>query len=778
MLGGGLAGLVAAARLGEMGVHTILVTRGSGSLPWQTGNLGPGEALPWGREHRKRALTWWLDLTQRLGIGYSTGRLLLPTARGEPRRIIVAPASLVGGHLLSPDPVLVAWPAGHRDFLAHLMLSKINTLRAARDLPPWAGRPFPAGLRGDETAPAIARLLATPPAGLAVDDFPRVGLPAVLGLTPREHHLAVDAWQRALGRPVFELPTLPPCLPGCRLERALRGYLRELGVEQLEGYQAILDPGTPSTAAAGGTRVEILGPGRSRILTAGAVVVATGDRLTAGGWLTSNPLATGDRLFPCGSSLPQAPPPPRGNTFAVVSAYLAAEAAAARVAAGGASPPGPAPAQSRPAPAESTPTLPQAIRCGHDCYGCQACTAVCPAAPAGFPGPRAVLSAANTGVGQAEPRTRRRGTPGYRVRQAELCLGCLQCLTSCPASSPGAAWPARPVPGPRERLFSHLPLLSRLAGALPGLVPRAAPLLGLDGRTVQCLVMRTPSGRPPMLASHGTDERPGAAVHGGPGAAVHGGLGDGAPGAGVEGGRNDGRPGAAGGLVLLAGCYASFLDPSLLAATRALLADYPLRTVRDRCCGAPALALGHGTLALRYARSLLEDLLPAVRRGWQVVTPCPTCALALRLEYPLLGLPGAAEVARATIELGEFLRDAGRPLVPAFAAGEGKNELAYHQPCHTRAQGLGTPWVELLRGAGFGVRVLEQSCCGQAGVYGFLRSRAHVSGAIAADFARRVAATSSPVATECPMCLLRVRTIGATGRHPAHLLAISRSTGG
>ena len=55
----------------------------------------------------------------------------------------------------------------------------------------------------------------------------RVAFPAVLGIA--DPHGAWTALEHALGRPVFEVPTLPPSVPGMRIFASLRESLRRAG---------------------------------------------------------------------------------------------------------------------------------------------------------------------------------------------------------------------------------------------------------------------------------------------------------------------------------------------------------------------------------------------------------------------------------------------------------------------------------------------------------------------------------------------------------------------
>ena len=65
----------------------------------------------------------------------------------------------------------------------------------------------------------------------------RVGFPAVLGVTPSIE--IFQDLQNLLGKPVFEIPTLPPSIPGIRLHALLLNTLNLAGVRVSEGLEAI-----------------------------------------------------------------------------------------------------------------------------------------------------------------------------------------------------------------------------------------------------------------------------------------------------------------------------------------------------------------------------------------------------------------------------------------------------------------------------------------------------------------------------------------------------------
>ena len=62
-------------------------------------------------------------------------------------------------------------------------------------------------------------------------------MPAVLGI--RDPHGAWSDLQHRLGRPVFEIPTLPPSVPGMRLYEVLRAALRRAGGRLVLGAEVV-----------------------------------------------------------------------------------------------------------------------------------------------------------------------------------------------------------------------------------------------------------------------------------------------------------------------------------------------------------------------------------------------------------------------------------------------------------------------------------------------------------------------------------------------------------
>ena len=146
----------------------------------------------------------------------------------------------------------------------------------------------------------------------------------------------------------------------------------------------------------------------------------------------------------------------------------------------------------------------------------------------------------------------------------------------------------------------------------------------------------------------------------------------------------------------------------------------------------------------------------------------------LKKEYPeLLGTKEAEEVARATMDVMEFLDDLRKQkkLLKEFTKGLGK--VAYHAPCHLRAQKIGVPGARVL---GLlpetQVEVIEK-CSAVDGTWGMKAQYYEEGRRYAARLTRGVEnADARVVVTDCQLAGQRiVKENGVRVVHPVETLA-------
>ncbi len=233
--------------------------------------------------------------------------------------------------------------------------------------------------------------------------------------------------------------------------------------------------------------------------------------------------------------------------------------------------------------------------------------------------------------------------------------------------------------------------------------------------------------------------------------------------------------------VLFPTCFVQNNDPSL---GRDALAVLERNRVDVRCaaglacCGMPSWEKGDLEGLRRRARKNLEVLLPFVERGARVVVLNPTCSMTMRREWPTL-LDGedrarAARLAAAVVDVGEFLWSlvaAGR-LDTTFASSPG-GTIAYHAPCHLRAQGVGFRGRDLLKKLP-GVRVVSvMECCGHDGTHGMTVEGFEASIRVGKKAFDGMKGAEAPLwATECPLAATQfAQHAGVRPLHPVSILA-------
>jgi glycerol-3-phosphate dehydrogenase subunit C len=224
--------------------------------------------------------------------------------------------------------------------------------------------------------------------------------------------------------------------------------------------------------------------------------------------------------------------------------------------------------------------------------------------------------------------------------------------------------------------------------------------------------------------------------------------------------------------------YANYHDPGLAQTIDNLLRAHGVEVSYPEQKGSaiPEMLYGFGEAARRKAAHNVRGVLPHVKDGALLVTGEPTASFAFKVHYAdYLSSADCSLVANATRDLGEFLATlrADHPNL-ALSPAEMGLRAAYHQPCHLKAQSIGTPFLELLREIpGMDVTDLDAGCCGMAGTFGLKAGTYDFSMRVGAPlFARAAEVGADILVSECSTCRMQLeQATGLDSVHPAQLLA-------
>ncbi len=233
-------------------------------------------------------------------------------------------------------------------------------------------------------------------------------------------------------------------------------------------------------------------------------------------------------------------------------------------------------------------------------------------------------------------------------------------------------------------------------------------------------------------------------------------------------------------VVLFYTCFGNFNNPKLPRETVYVLwkNKIHIQVPNTNCCGMPALESGNIKFALKQARQNFDSLFPLVRDGYKVVVLNPTCSLTMKEEYPLLLSKhhSAADLAifsKGIFDINEYLFTLKREdkINRDFKSCPGK--VAYHIPCHYRAQNIGyrsRDMMKTVKGTSF---VLVDECCGHNGTWAMKRENFADSMRIGSKAFEKIKENEHDiVASDCPLAAVQLKQgTGEDVLHPVQVLA-------
>jgi Fe-S oxidoreductase len=195
-------------------------------------------------------------------------------------------------------------------------------------------------------------------------------------------------------------------------------------------------------------------------------------------------------------------------------------------------------------------------------------------------------------------------------------------------------------------------------------------------------------------------------------------------------------------VVLWADTFNNAYEPEHLQAALAVMRHLGLKVAisgaaaaEPLCCGRTSLSVGMIDEAKAQAEKTLAALKPALDRGVPIVGLEPSCVLGFRDEWLGLGLGDRAQdLSQQAMLFEEWWMAHGvhaRAAVNADLAGTKGLKVLVHGHCHQKAMGVVSPTLKTLESLGFAPELVQSSCCGMAGSFGYDPEHLSVSMAMA-----------------------------------------------
>ena len=292
----------------------------------------------------------------------------------------------------------------------------------------------------------------------------------------------------------------------------------------------------------------------------------------------------------------------------------------------------------------------------------------------------------------------------------ELCVGCKACRRECPTGVDMARmkteflyqWHARHGISARTKLTAFLPRyaatasrfapLFNLRNAVPGLAALTQKLTGMSAKR-KLPAFRRDIYRTPEVKKAGKE------------------------------------------VLLLVDTFSRYFEPENARAARAVLEAGGYTVLEDRserplCCGRTFLSAGLVDEAREELTRVVAALGPYAERGVPIVGIEPSCLLTLRDELGVVLSGGPLQaIAKQSMLFEEFLAGESRRGTLKMPLREnGKQQAFLHGHCHQKAMGTMPDVVSALQLVpGLSVNVIESSCCGMAGSFGYEANHYDVS---------------------------------------------------
>ncbi|HQT90646.1 MAG TPA: anaerobic glycerol-3-phosphate dehydrogenase subunit C [Candidatus Kryptobacter bacterium] len=191
----------------------------------------------------------------------------------------------------------------------------------------------------------------------------------------------------------------------------------------------------------------------------------------------------------------------------------------------------------------------------------------------------------------------------------------------------------------------------------------------------------------------------------------------------------------------------------------------------QKCCGMPYLDGGDIDNARKHAEYNLGQLADYVKKGYDIVSPGPSCSYLMKQEYPMLSdNPDAKLVAAHTFDMMEYLAKLNKEGKLSTDFRKPQGNVTYHLPCHLKAQNIGFKSRDVLELIPDTKVDVVAKCSGHDGTWSLKKEYFKMSLEVGRPLFDKFIDGGSP-ASDCPLAQLQIeKGSGAKPRHPIQIL--------
>ncbi len=184
-------------------------------------------------------------------------------------------------------------------------------------------------------------------------------------------------------------------------------------------------------------------------------------------------------------------------------------------------------------------------------------------------------------------------------------------------------------------------------------------------------------------------------------------------------------------VVLFSDTFMNYSEPSIGQAAVELLeaCGFEVLLPEKRCCGRPLISEGMLDRAIENASYNIDALRGYADAGIPIIGCEPSCTSAITDDYvELIGTSDAKRVAEATYSFEEFFAELAEKDALPLAFSSAPRDILLHGHCHQRALVGIQPTVQMLSlPVQHNVSVIDSSCCGMAGAFGYEKAHYDLS---------------------------------------------------